>query len=62
MLYKYYPYQGNLLFSQHKYEAAIERYTQAITLDPTNAVLPANRAMALLKMDRSVIIVDGLVY
>ena len=30
----------------------MERYTRAMELDPTNAVLPANRAMALLKLER----------
>ena len=44
--------QGNQLFKEGKYEAAIERYTAAISLDPSSAVLPANRAMALLKLDR----------
>lgn len=46
------PFQGNDLFKEGKYEAAISRYTTAIQLDPSNAVFPANRAMALLKVQR----------
>ena len=30
----------------------MERYTRGMDLDPSNAVLPANRAMALLKLRR----------
>ena len=41
--------QGNQLFKEGKYEEAIECYTRGIQLDSSNALLPANRAMALLK-------------
>jgi lipoprotein NlpI len=34
------------------HSSAIESYTKAIELDPTNAILPANRAMALLKQEK----------
>ncbi|CAB3996685.1 RNA polymerase II-associated 3-like [Paramuricea clavata] len=44
--------KGNDLFKEGKYEAAINRYTTAIGLDPYNAILPANRAMALIKVQR----------
>lgn len=46
--------QGNALFKEGKYEEAINCYTTGIQFDPTNAVLPANRAMCLLKLKRSV--------
>jgi len=41
--------RGNDWFKKGNYDKAIERYTKGMTLDPMNAVLPANRAMALLK-------------
>ena len=44
--------QGNELFKKGAYEAAVERYSVAMELDPTSAVLPANRALALLKLER----------
>ena len=44
--------QGNQLFKESKYAEAIEQYTKAIELDPSNAVLPANRAMALIKQEK----------
>lgn len=44
--------KGNALFKEGKYEAAINCYTTGIQFDPTNAVLPANRAMCLLKLKR----------
>ena len=47
-------FQGNALFKAGKYEEAINRYTAGINFDPTNAILPANRAMCLLKLQRSV--------
>ncbi|EFJ41795.1 hypothetical protein VOLCADRAFT_67840 [Volvox carteri f. nagariensis] len=40
---------GNVLFSKGKYAAAIERYTEAITLCPEWAVLYVNRGMAARK-------------
>lgn len=44
--------EGNLFFKQKKFDKAIECYTRAIDCDPTNAILPANRAMALLKQKK----------
>lgn len=43
---------GNDYFKQGKYLEAIECYTRGITADGTNALLPANRAMALLKLEK----------
>ncbi|MBW0467641.1 hypothetical protein O181_007356 [Austropuccinia psidii MF-1] len=37
---------GNLLLSQREYSAAIDKYTQATKLDPTNPVYYSNRAAA----------------
>uniref|UniRef100_A0A8C3HNS1 RNA polymerase II-associated protein 3 n=1 Tax=Chrysemys picta bellii TaxID=8478 RepID=A0A8C3HNS1_CHRPI len=45
-------YQGNGYFKEGKYEAAIECYTRGIAADGTNALLPANRAMAYLKIQK----------
>ncbi|KNC46902.1 RNA polymerase II-associated protein 3 [Thecamonas trahens ATCC 50062] len=42
--------EGNKAFAAGKYANAVELYSQAMDLDPTNAVYPANRAMAHLKM------------
>ena len=47
-------FQGNEFFRSGQYVEAIEQYTRAIELDQTNAVFPANRAMALLKQHKSV--------
>lgn len=44
--------KGNDFFKKKEYSSAIESYTKAIELDPTNAILPANRAMALLKQEK----------
>jgi len=44
--------KGNQLFKEGKFEASINRYTSAITCDPENPVLYANRAMALLKTEK----------
>lgn len=44
--------QGNGYFKEGKYEAAIECYTRGIAADGTNALLPANRAMAYLKIEK----------
>ncbi|GIL87982.1 hypothetical protein Vretimale_6359 [Volvox reticuliferus] len=41
--------EGNALFSKGKYAAAMERYTEAITLCPEWAVLYVNRGMAARK-------------
>lgn len=45
-------FQGNKYFKEGRYEVAIECYTKGFELDPTNPLLPANRAMALLKLER----------
>lgn len=44
--------QGNVLFKEGKFELAVECYTMAMELDPLSAVMPANRALALLKLER----------
>ncbi|KAJ8373953.1 hypothetical protein SKAU_G00045330 [Synaphobranchus kaupii] len=43
---------GNGYFKEGKYEAAVECYTRGMEADDTNALLPANRAMAYLKLQR----------
>ncbi|XP_075407945.1 RNA polymerase II-associated protein 3 [Tenrec ecaudatus] len=43
---------GNGFFKEGKYERAIECYTRGMAADGANALLPANRAMAYLKMQR----------
>ncbi|XP_052251220.1 RNA polymerase II-associated protein 3-like isoform X2 [Dreissena polymorpha] len=44
--------KGNEYFKKGDYSMAIECYTRGADLDPTNPLLPANRAMALLKQDK----------
>ena len=44
--------QGNACFKLGEYESAVESYTKAMELDPHSAVMPANRAMAYLKLER----------
>ena len=44
--------KGNALYKEGKYESAVECYSRGIVLDPLSAVLPANRAMALMKLER----------
>jgi tetratricopeptide (TPR) repeat protein len=44
--------QGNEYFKEEKYEQAIEYYSKAMELDPSDAILPANRAIALIKVKR----------
>ncbi|XP_045165225.2 RNA polymerase II-associated protein 3-like [Mercenaria mercenaria] len=44
--------KGNEYFKKGDYASAIECYTKGADLDPTNPLLPANRAMALLKQDK----------
>ncbi len=41
---------GNSAFSQHDFSKAIECYTEAHKLDPTNGVFLSNRAAALIEM------------
>nr|XP_060633534.1 RNA polymerase II-associated protein 3 [Anolis sagrei ordinatus] len=43
---------GNGYFKEGKYEAAIECYTRGMAADGANALLPANRAMAYLKIQK----------
>uniref|UniRef100_A0A8C7ILF3 RNA polymerase II-associated protein 3 n=1 Tax=Oncorhynchus kisutch TaxID=8019 RepID=A0A8C7ILF3_ONCKI len=45
-------YLGNAYFKEGKYEAAVEYYTKGMEADSTNVLLPANRAMAYLKLQR----------
>lgn len=40
------------MFKEGKFELAVEYYTMAMELDPLSAVMPANRALALLKLER----------
>ncbi|KAF9927634.1 hypothetical protein FBU30_003010 [Linnemannia zychae] len=44
--------KGNEYFKKKEYAKAIEHYSASITLDPSNPILPINRAMALLKLER----------
>jgi len=44
--------RGNQFFKAGKYDQAIEKYTAGIQCDPMNAMIPANRAMALLKKEQ----------
>ncbi|KAG0287141.1 RNA polymerase II-associated protein 3 [Linnemannia gamsii] len=44
--------KGNELFKKGQYVKAIEHYSASMALDPSNSVLPINRAMALLKLER----------
>ncbi|KAI8342255.1 hypothetical protein BC941DRAFT_412269 [Chlamydoabsidia padenii] len=42
--------KGNTCFQQQQYQQAIRHYSEAIDLDPTNAIYFVNRAMAHLKL------------
>lgn len=44
--------RGNEFFKNEDYTNAIEAYSRGMVQDPTNPLLPANRAMALLKQDK----------
>ncbi|BFZ08860.1 hypothetical protein BsWGS_11899 [Bradybaena similaris] len=44
--------KGNEFLKNGDYDKAVEAYTRGMTYDATNAVLPANRAMALLKQQK----------
>lgn len=48
----WYNIQGNVLYKKGKYEDAVECYSRGILLDPLSAALPANRALALMKLER----------
>uniref|UniRef100_A0A8C5E0W3 RNA polymerase II-associated protein 3 n=1 Tax=Gouania willdenowi TaxID=441366 RepID=A0A8C5E0W3_GOUWI len=43
--------RGNAYFKDGKYEAAVECYSSGMEADCTNVLLPANRAMAYLKLE-----------
>ena len=45
-------FQGNQYFKEGKFDEAVETYTRGILTDSNNAILPANRAMALLKQGK----------
>ncbi|XP_030828570.1 RNA polymerase II-associated protein 3 [Strongylocentrotus purpuratus] len=44
--------KGNTFFKKGKYEDAVACYSKGLKVDPDNALLSANRAMALLKLKR----------
>ncbi|XP_046372611.1 RNA polymerase II-associated protein 3-like isoform X1 [Haliotis rufescens] len=44
--------KGNAYFRGGEYDQAIEHYSRGLQLDPTNHLLPANRAMALIKQKK----------
>ncbi|XP_076008630.1 RNA polymerase II-associated protein 3 isoform X2 [Genypterus blacodes] len=44
--------RGNAYFKEGKYEAAVECYSRGMEADSMNVFLPANRAMANLKLER----------
>lgn len=43
--------KGNALLKEHKFEEAIEAYTQGIEIDPQNAILYSNRAQVHIKLE-----------
>eukprot|EP01098_Paradermamoeba_levis_P001478 TRINITY_DN1175_c0_g1_i1.p1 TRINITY_DN1175_c0_g1~~TRINITY_DN1175_c0_g1_i1.p1 ORF type:complete len:290 (-),score=60.45 TRINITY_DN1175_c0_g1_i1:626-1495(-) len=43
--------EANKLFSEHKYKPAIELYSKAIELDPSNPVLFSNRAFCHIRLE-----------
>ncbi|XP_063589324.1 RNA polymerase II-associated protein 3-like [Penaeus indicus] len=44
--------EGNKCYSNGQLDSAIAKYTQAMALDPSNPILPANRAMAYIKIEK----------
>eukprot|EP01137_Pigoraptor_chileana_P016087 Opistho-2@72588 len=44
--------EGNSLFAKGEYVRAVECYARAIECDQSNAVYPANRAMAYIKLKK----------
>ncbi|KAG7234546.1 hypothetical protein INR49_003932 [Caranx melampygus] len=44
--------RGNAYFKEGKYEAAVECYSSGMEADSMNVLLPANRAMAFLKLEK----------
>lgn len=43
--------QGNALLKDHRFDEAIELYTKAVELDPTNVVFYSNRAQAEIRLE-----------
>jgi len=48
----HYKDQGNQYFKEKKYDVAAECYTRGLNCDHKNSILLANRAMALIKLDK----------
>lgn len=48
--------KGNVHLKDGKYDLAYDNYSKAMELDPSNPVYPANRAVALLKLEQWVIV------
>jgi hypothetical protein len=46
--------QGNEAFKKADFMAAVEHYTSAIKADPSDHILPCNRALARLKLQQYV--------
>ncbi|KAI8821101.1 uncharacterized protein EV422DRAFT_567428 [Fimicolochytrium jonesii] len=44
--------KGNAWFKKGQYEKAISCYTKSMRLDPSSPIMPVNRAMAYLKLNR----------
>ncbi|KAG7194338.1 uncharacterized protein KQ657_004550 [Scheffersomyces spartinae] len=44
--------QGNELLKEHRFEEAVELYTKAIELDPSNVIFFSNRAQAEIRLER----------
>ncbi|KAA1104075.1 hypothetical protein PGT21_009742 [Puccinia graminis f. sp. tritici] len=44
--------QGNEAFKKADFQAAVEHYTAAIKADPSDHILPCNRAFARLKLQQ----------
>ena len=44
--------QGNVAFKAARYAEALAHYSEAVALDPTATAARANRAMALIKLQR----------
>ena len=44
--------QGNTHFKNRQYEGAVECYGRAMEFDPSSPIMPANRAMALIKLGK----------
>ena len=51
-VFSHFSNKGNDHFKEGKYEQAVICYTEAMNLDPSDAILPANRAIAYLKLNK----------